>query len=156
MGAFEEFERCLRRAMPHLYDLNYQPPEFLFTVMGCRPEQGIEAVQAVVHQAIEDLKPESDMPSKARIWRTYKVLSFRYIQGLTQDETAQHLGITARQVRREQQQAVEGLARHLWGQYHTKKVTGGNRVKTEEKDLDTQSPTWRSQLEKDLAALQQQ
>lgn len=36
-----------------------------------------------------------------------------------------------------------------------KNLVGDNQVKIEETDLDTQSPTWRTQVKKDLAALQQ-
>ncbi len=65
MDTFEEFKRHLRDALTHLYDPAYRPPELLWAVTGCDPQQGVEAVQAVIIQAIEDLKPAPDVREQA-------------------------------------------------------------------------------------------
>ena len=115
MSTFEEFEQALQDALPQLYDPAYVVPEVLLTGLGRRSEEGAPAVQAAILQAIEELKPPSSVPTSARSWRIYGVLSCRYTLNLTQEEAAERLGITPRHLRREQRVAVEMLARHLWG-----------------------------------------
>ena len=116
MDKFEEFEQYLRDALAHLHNPAYKPPELLETVTGYNPQQGLETFQTILIRAIEDLKPASDLPLNARAKRLHQLLSYRYVQVLTQEDTAQRLGITPRHLRREQQQAVHLLARRLWEQ----------------------------------------
>jgi hypothetical protein len=86
MDTFEEFKRHLRDALTHLYDPAYRPPELLWAVTGCDPQQGVEAVQAVIIQAIEDLKPAPDVPPTARSRRICELLSYRCVLLLTHKE----------------------------------------------------------------------
>jgi CheY-like chemotaxis protein len=144
MDDFKEFERCLAEALTHLYDPTYQPPELIWQATGCKPQQGVKEVQAALIRAIEDLEPAPDVPKTARIRRLYELLACRYIQELTQAETAFQLGITDRHVRREQQEAIGVLARHVWEQ-------PGGQVEGE----GVATPAWRSQVKQELLSLQQ-
>ncbi len=113
MTSLEAVEQSLRDSLPHLYSPTYQPPELLRTITNTNPQQGTEAVQTALIHSIDTLKPTPDVPPNARIRRLYDVLSYRYLQGLTQKETAKRLGITARHLRREQNEAVHLLAQRL-------------------------------------------
>jgi CheY-like chemotaxis protein len=144
MEKFEVFERYLRDGLMHLYDPSYDPPELIRTVLGCSPKQGVSAIQSALIQSVENMKPNSEIPPNARIRRFYELLSYRYIQELTQVQTAQRLNITPRHLRREQQQAIHMLAQRLWEQ----------RPVGEPVD-DTQSTAWRSQVHQELVSLQQ-
>jgi CheY-like chemotaxis protein len=157
MSRFEEFELCLSEGLTHLYDPTYEPPPLIWQVTGCQPQQGVEAVQAVLIQAIEALKPTSEIPKTARIRRFYQLLFCRYIQELTQVETALHLDITPRHVRREQQEAIHVLARYLWGQKFAEVPTTDDSLNQSlaETGVAPQSVTWRSQVQQELASLQQ-
>lgn len=159
MATINDVEQYLQEGLPQLYSPTYQPPELMWLVTGSNPGQGIEAVQAAIIQAIEALRPTPDVPPNARIRRLYQLLSCRYIQGLTQKETAQRLGITSRHLRREQKQAVSLLARRLWEQ---QPLTGTARAAPSDRprpaaagDASGQSPAWRSQVRQELASLQQ-
>jgi CheY-like chemotaxis protein len=160
MKTFEEFEQHLRDALTHLYDPSYRPPDFLWTVTGADPEQGVEAVQAAIIQAVEALKPASNVPPNARIRRLYQVLFYRYVQELTQEETARHLGITPRHLRREQQQVVHLLAQRLWEQRRVRELLVDDRVQNTIQspaaiEPEAGSTAWRSQVRQELESLQQ-
>jgi CheY-like chemotaxis protein len=148
MDDFKEFERCLAEALTHLYDPIYQPPEIIWQATGCQPQQGVKEAQAALIRAIEELKPAADVPRTARIRRLYELLACRYVQELSQAETAFQLGITDRHVRREQQEAIGVLARHMWDQERGQAPA----AETEEAAAAT---AWRSQVKQELLSLQQ-
>src|SRR5688572_17910892 len=115
MTTFEEFEQSLRHVLVHFRNPAYHPPEFLWSILGHKPQHGVEAIQDTITQTIESLKPATlDTSSSLRNQRFYELLTYRYVQELTQEETAERLGITPRHVRREQQQAIQALARRFW------------------------------------------
>jgi CheY-like chemotaxis protein len=148
MDDLKELEHCLAEALTHLYDPTYQPPEPIWQAAGCTPQQGVKEVQAALIRAIEELRPAPDVPRTARIRRLYDLLACRYVQELTQAETAFQLGITDRHVRREQQEAIGVLARHM-----VSLQRGGESPAPAESEEAT--PTaWRSQVQQELASLQ--
>jgi predicted DNA-binding protein (UPF0251 family) len=156
---FEEFEHDLRDSLAHLYDPTYQPPQLLWAVTRSDPKQGVQPLQAMLIQEIENLKPAPNVPLNARIQLIYNVLSCRYLQGLTQEEAAKCVGITSRTLRRVQQQAINLLAQRLWENHitHTSSKNTGDfpvdlKPPTEETEEEA---TWRSQLREELATLQE-
>jgi CheY-like chemotaxis protein len=159
MSTFETFEECLRDALAHLYDPAYRPPEILWIVTGCDPQQGLEAIQAALVQAIEDLKPAPHVPPTARSRRIYGLLFHGYVQDLTQEQTAERLGITPRHVRREQSSAIHALALRLWEQRPADLPLPSELVRDEEMRLPegtmqgVESPQYRSQVRQELISL---
>jgi CheY-like chemotaxis protein len=67
--------------------------------------------------AIESLKPNAGVPSRAHAWRIYQVLYSRYVEQFAQKEVAAELGLSVRQIRREESIALEALASYLWRHY---------------------------------------
>lgn len=197
MITFEEFEKHLHAALVHLYDPLYQPPDFLYNLINPsamaqfastkavtlvpQSEQTNQFQQAVI-AVIDHLRPGPDVPDKARSRRMYELLASRYVQELTQEETAERLGITPRHLRREQQQAVLMLAQKLWNTQTREQARSSlsqapshiqpqmNRDMADvslrgdedaaiaeeaienEQDLDA---AWRMQVQQEVAALQQ-
>ncbi len=154
MPTFEEFEQSLRHVLVHFRDPAYHPPEFLWSILGHKPQHGVEALQHTITQTIESLKPTTtNTSSSLRSQRFYELLTYRYVQELTQEETAERLGITPRHVRREQQQAIHALARLFW----EKSLTKTPAVVEDDSDegLEQESIAWRTQVREELAALQQ-
>jgi CheY-like chemotaxis protein len=159
MTTLREFEQHLREALAHLYDPTFRPPEPLWAVMGCDPQQGVEAVQAVIVQAIKHFEPTPEIPSSARIRRFYELLSYRFIQGLTQEQTAEVLNLSLRHIRREQQRAVGVLARRLWEQKQIEILTMTERSQNGVQlpgvtETEVESTAWRSQVRQELISLQ--
>ena len=145
---FEAFERDLQDTLNHLYDPAFRPSEAVCGALGCDLTTGAAAVQAAILRAIGDLKPEQAVPRAARSWRIYEVLSCRYIHKLTQDETAERLGITPRHLRREQAEAVHALAQRLW------QARPAPAAEAPPQQGSEQSPDWLGQLKQELTALQ--
>jgi len=143
MATFEAFEHDLQDTLNHLYDPAYPSPETLYTVLDCDRQAGIAPVQAAILQAIDELKPQPEVPRAARSRRIYEVLSCRYLQKLTQEEAAERLGITPRHLRREQGEAVHALAQRLW-----------QASQPQPAPQPGESPDWLSQLKQELTALQ--
>lgn len=154
MLTFEEFEQSLRHVLVHFRDPAYHPPEFLWSILGYRSQQGVEAIQYAITHTIESLKPATtNTSSSLRSQRFYELLTCRYIQELTQEETAERLGITPRHARREQQQAIHALATLFWEKRPHKLPTGVELDSDEEPEQE--STAWRTQVREELAALQQ-
>lgn len=110
----EQFASGLRHALRHLYDLDALRTNHLMDVLGLagRPKVA-SALVAEITRAIESLKPEAGVPAHSRNWRVYEILLYRYVQQCGQQEVANQLGLSIRQLRREEQRATEHLARRL-------------------------------------------
>ncbi len=114
---FDQFVGCLRSALHHLYDpdqLRRSPLAALFGVGGF---DASAALQRILTEAIEALQPSPTEPPQSRAWRIYDALAYRYVRGFDRDVVADQLGISGRQLRREQRAALEVLAGHLWRQF---------------------------------------
>ncbi len=114
MATRDEFERALQDALNHLYDPAYRPPEVLRAIVGCGLQPGSADLHKAIAHAIEQLKPSSHAAPFERVRRVYDVLSCRYLERLTQEQTAERLGLSPRHLRREQALAVAVLAQQLW------------------------------------------
>lgn len=114
---YDQFLASLRSALHYLYDpvrLRGSPLVDLFGLV--QEFDKAAALQQRLIAAIRTLKPSEDEPAQSRAWRVYDTLSFQYIRQLTRDAVAMQLGISERQLRREQRVALEVLAQHLWPQ----------------------------------------
>jgi CheY-like chemotaxis protein len=67
--------------------------------------------------AIENLKPPFSEPDASKAWRMYESLYCCFIQQQNQQVVADQLCISPRQLRREQQNALQHLADVLWQKY---------------------------------------
>ena len=114
----EQFVGHLRSALNHLYDpdrLRHSPLVNLLGVAG--RVDAHSRLQRVLIKTIEALEPESDAPSQSPAWWIYEVLFDRYVQRLSQQEVADHLGVCVRHMRRRQRAALEALAAQLWEEF---------------------------------------
>ena len=114
----EEFLRHLRDSLIHLHDADSLRRNPLATHFGVANRFDTAAtLRSIFTEAIESLKPEADVPSDSRAWRIYDSLFCCYVQQLSQQVVADQLGISTRQLRREQRAALEALADQLWDQF---------------------------------------
>ncbi len=154
MVTFQEFEQALQDTLPQLYHPAYPAPEALLERLGHGAQGGMEAIRPAILQAIANLEPAPNVPACARSRRTYEILSYRYVQKLTQEETAERLSITPRHLRREQRLAVTVLARRLWGDDGDEREPTPDDLAAEAAGAEDDSDAWRSQVKQELAALQ--
>jgi len=111
----ETFIRDLREALAHLHSsdhLRRNPLAAAFGVAG-RFDTALE-LRRILNDAITALKPADDEADPARAWRAHDSLYCCYVQQLSQQAVADQIGVSVRQLRREQRAALEILADHLW------------------------------------------
>jgi CheY-like chemotaxis protein len=114
LSSFEEFEAQLQNTLNHFYNPLFHPEEQVFELLEIQPSQGMEAIRQVLRMHIEGMKPDVAVPPEALSRRFFEVLNYRYLASLSQEEVAFQLGMTPRNLRRIQQQAVYALAQHIW------------------------------------------
>lgn len=114
----EQFLKHLRNALNHLRDPNYLRQSPLASLFGVasRPDTPM-ALRQIVIEAVKSLRPEDSEPAQSPAWRLYESLFYRYVQYFSQLEVADQLGISPRQLRREQRAALETLTHQLWQQF---------------------------------------
>jgi CheY-like chemotaxis protein len=151
--ADKSFVRELGRALRHLYSpiqLRESPLTQLLNT-GSR-EDPAAALRRVLLQAIDALKPQADVPSATKAWRLYRVLLHRHIEQFSQSEAASNLALSTRQLRRDEGQALQLLADHLWAHYELEaKWQDGERLLRRRDEelpgLDMQTPSLEQELE---------
>lgn len=113
--AKEQFARHVQRALSALYDPAPLSSSALIALLGIESGNDPAAVlRQILIETIESLKPDVPTPPGSRGWRVYQVLRRRYIEQLTQHEVAVNLGLSIRQLQREEKIAREVIAERLW------------------------------------------
>ena len=113
--SYEQFVGLIRSALHYLYDPVHLRRSPLVDLLGLAGEfDRAAALQRTLVAAIRDLKPPDDESPQSRAWRIYDTLSLHYVRQLGREAVANQLGISERQMRREQRLAIEALAQHLW------------------------------------------
>ena len=147
------FTRELRSTLHYLYDWVTLRNSPLIELFGLEEQNDSSlALRRILTDAIEALKPNSSVPSRAKAWRTYQLLYARFIEQFTQAEAATDLGLSIRHLRREETVAIQMLAAYLWDHYDL-----GSKWQGEEGTLppsgraiapaDTRTPTKEQELE---------
>ena len=112
------FAHAVRSALVRLYDLSYLETcplaDWMLPSDSRRTVARGQAVRNTLLDAIESLHPGPAAQARGRAWRSYLVLRHKYVDGMSQEEIEEELALSARQVQREQQQALEALSRLLW------------------------------------------
>ena len=112
------FENELRAALTHLYDPAALRDSRLMAFLGLETRaDGIVALRRLLLDAIESLKPDDEAPAQSRSWRYYHILHGRYTEQLTQFEVGNDLGLSVRQLRRQEKRALAVLADLIWTRY---------------------------------------
>ena len=117
MVSKEALFKHVRDGLGHLRDPVRLLKNPLAALLGvANRSDAFSALQAKLLAAIDSLKPGADDRAPSRAWRTYECLYYRYVDGVSQEEVADQLGISVRHLRREQHAAMELLAYRLWHQ----------------------------------------
>ena len=90
----------------------------------------ILALRRTLIEAIESLKPGDDAPAQSRSWRYYHILVGRYTEQFTQVEVGSDLGLSVRQLRRQEKRALQVLADRLWTRYQLESGGDDNAIMT--------------------------
>jgi CheY-like chemotaxis protein len=112
------FSHHLRAVLLSLYDPSILRNSPLIGAFGIeRQAKPGSALQRILIDAIESLRPETSTPAGMRSWRIYQLLRRRYTEQASQRELAADLNLSIRQLQREEKVARELLADYLWATY---------------------------------------
>lgn len=126
----ESFVKDLRKALVHLYDPTILLHSPLVQLFGLHQRRDIvSALRSTLVDAIERLRPGQGVPSGSQAWRVYHVLHYRFTEQLSQKEVAHDMGLSVRQLRRQENAGLQVLADVLWRLYdlHVQESTLGAR-----------------------------
>jgi CheY-like chemotaxis protein len=124
----EQLQSLVREALEHLYDHSFLETHPLAQVLARRGStQGRgRALQQILLDAVQALKPPPDLPYESLAWRKYRYLFLRYVQGQPAEEIADDLGIGLRQSRRYAREAMTAVTLLLWDQYREQLQAGSD------------------------------
>jgi hypothetical protein len=114
-----DFPQIVKDALAHYWGgpkLSDSPLLGLRSVRRLISEQGgspTRALQAVLRQAIENLRPDQQLDPSAQEWVLYNILEMRFLQGKRIRDTAERLAMSESDLYRKQRIAVEEVARQL-------------------------------------------
>jgi hypothetical protein len=114
-----EFPQLVKDALAHYWGgpkLSDSPLLGLRTVRRMLDDQGgspTRALQAVLRQAIENLRPDDQLDPSAQEWLLYNILELRFLQGKRIRDIADRLAMSESDLYRKQRIAVEEVARQL-------------------------------------------
>jgi len=159
MFIYDEFESDLQEALARLFDPDYHPPERFCAAIGCYPDDGDGRVRESIMKSIEQMRPCPGTPPTAYIWQAYGLLHYRYIQKLTQEETADRLDLSRRTINRLQQKAIYKLAGALQEETRRRQnsamvLAGQKENSSEASSGSTQAAGWEEQLQREVDSLQ--
>lgn len=121
--ASETFVRWLRQALHHLYDPPALSRNPLARALGLDAAAGPSELRRVLTAAVAALRPSPQISLQSDAWRTYQVLQRRYVEQFSQSEVAANLGLSVRQLRRQEALALQTLADYLWNKYGVRPET---------------------------------
>jgi CheY-like chemotaxis protein len=114
----QEFEEKLRTALNALYDpARLRKSPFVGWLGLDQATNTANALQKAILEGIEALRPRDKTPSGSKSWRIYQILRRRYTEQVLQNQVADDLGLSLRQMQREEKDARELLAHHIWKNY---------------------------------------
>ena len=118
MQVNSDFHHHIRKALNHLYNPEQLRQSALIQWLGLSERADApSALQHTLIDAIQALRPVPYAPVYSDARKTYEILLLRYIQQFNQPEVAHHIGVSERQLRREQNRAIAILAESLWKKY---------------------------------------
>ena len=130
-AAFEQFVQDLRLALNSLYDPVELRSSSLVASLGLEQrDDPVSALRWILLGAIRSLQPQIDVPIQSSAWRYYRILFSRYTEQLIQQEVASDLGLSIRQLRRQERLALETLAHYLWSHYPVEARQAGGKAAT--------------------------
>lgn len=120
-----QFRKELRIALNHLHNRDHLRQSPLIDLFGLSARfDASAALQRILMDGIEALRPPPGEPLHSPKRLLFDILLYRYIQQFKQGEVANHIGMSHRQFRREQDNAIEALAIQLWKSHRLEQLKG--------------------------------
>ena len=117
-------EDSLKVALTSLYDPSVMRTSLLIKVFGLGNKiDPVSALRDLLTHAIESFRPDQNTPRSSRAWRAYYILRRRYLEQISQYVVATDIGLSVRQLQREEKTARQILADHLWTRHNLNQKT---------------------------------
>jgi len=117
----DTFVARVRDAYGHLYDLAHLVRHDLTHLLS--PNEAGQgngrALRSLLLATVERLRPAEAVPRSDRSWRPYLILTQRYVDGYSQEETMADLHISLRQLQREHRKGLLATAALLWPRWQS-------------------------------------
>lgn len=114
----QTIEQEVHHALQYLYDPTELRKNRLLSLLGLEEGQSpLTRLRRTLSGAIEAIKPDRRVPSDAHAWRIYNILTYRYVERLSQREVAADLCLSVRQLRRDEHSAIRVLTHYLMHHY---------------------------------------
>jgi CheY-like chemotaxis protein len=118
MTSESDFRKHVKDALEHLYDtayLAFHPllPQLVVMASAGRITRA-QKLRSMLKEAIEAIRPQQNLPATAPGWRGSLAVRYRYIQGMSQAQIENELGISLRQLQRELHKGLDAVAARLW------------------------------------------
>ncbi len=124
-------------ALEHLYDYVYLQGHPLAASLAASESTGWNrggALHRLLVETIDLLKPPTGTPPASQIWRRYRHAFMRYIETATVAQIAEELGVSERQARRDNHEAVQAIVELL------RRRLGGGAIRRPPTDLLAERP----------------
>src|SRR5579883_966550 len=110
----------IQLALEHLYDYVYLQGHSLAPLIqsGAAGWNRGAMLHRLLLETIERLKPPPETPPHSPLWRRYRHAFMRYVEAKTVSEIAEELGVSDRQARRDNHDAVVAIAELLRERFH--------------------------------------
>jgi CheY-like chemotaxis protein len=142
MVTFENFQRILRTTLNHLYDPDYLRKSSFAVWLGVAERYDTPtALRNILVDEIESLRPVDSSAHGGNDQQVYDILLFRYIQQSDPDEVAHQMGVSDRQLRRLQANALEILSYHLWKKYRLEEKSSASQEALDPERKTEELPT---------------
>jgi len=144
-------EQELRHALQYLYDPTELRKNQLLALLGIDVGPSpLTQLRRSLSESIEALKPGSRVPADAHAWRVYNILTYRFVEQLSQRETAADMNLSVRQLRRNEHEAIQVLTHALSHRYELPASSS-----QPQQDEDSKTAAVERDRDRELAWLQQ-
>lgn len=125
---FDIFENLVKDALTNMFDYAALETHPLIDAGIIPPSENkvsrSEYLKSILLETINSLKPQDlEFDFFSMEWRSYVILSQRYLENISSPELAKKLLLGERQIRRSQKKAIRAVAFILWDRLQTQKDT---------------------------------
>lgn len=126
-----EFANHVRDALANLYDPVALSTNPLFRLAGDAVVRGVPGTSSLREEliaGIEALKPGPHVDPDAKAWRRYRIMNWRYVEGVGAPDVQHRLAISKSQYYREHDFALAALVALLWEQGRACRVAAQSEI----------------------------
>ena len=137
----EEFTDLVRDALISLYDVRRLKAHALLAALEATDSstsQGATALRRALLDAIETVNPGAGVSASSRVWRMYRILELRYVEGREVHDVMAGLALSKSQYHRDHHHALQSVAAALWERWKLAQRRGDWSVPRRDADLARQ------------------